>query len=172
MTRPEHDACFERWMSDHIAILHRVAHAFALGADRLDLMQELMVAVWKAVPAFRGEAKPSTFIYRVSHHAAMTWKRGQRSYRRRVEAFAAQGPAEGGAPLPTPCEQEALDRVYAAIHALPQLDRSLILMSLDGLGYREMAEIHGLSETNVGVRLTRIRSRLSQNLKEGSHEPR
>jgi RNA polymerase sigma factor (sigma-70 family) len=170
MTRLEHDTCFERWMSDHIAILHRVAHAFALGADRHDLMQELMVAVWKAVPAFRGEAKPSTFIYRVSHHAALTWKRGQRSHRRRVEAFAAQRPAQDG--TPTTHEREALERVYAAIHGLPPLDRSLILLSLDGLSYREMAEIHGLSENNVGVRLNRIRSRLAENLKESSHEPR
>jgi RNA polymerase sigma-70 factor, ECF subfamily len=166
MTRPEHDACFERWMRDHIAILHRVAHAFALGADRHDLMQELMVAVWKAVPAFRGEAKPSTFIYRVSHHAALTWKRGQRSYRRKVEAFAVQGPAEGGERGRH--EEEALERVYAAIHALPPLDRSLILLSLDGLSYREMADIHGLSESNVGVRLNRIRSRLAETLKESS----
>lgn len=170
MTRVQHDACFERWMGDHIAILHRVAHAFAFGADRHDLMQELMVAVWKAVPAFRDEAKPSTFIYRVSHHAALTWKRGQRSYRRRVEAFAAQAPAEGSAP--SPHESEALERVYAAIHALAPLDRSLILLSLDGLSYREMAGIHGLSETNVGVRLSRLKSRLAESLKEGSHEPR
>jgi len=165
MTPTERDACFERWMRDHIAILFRVANAFAEGADRHDLMQELMLAVWKCVPEFRGEAKPSTFIYRVSHNAAMTWKRTQRTYRRKVEEFSALAATEPAAG-PSAVERDALDRLYAAIHTLPELDRSLILLSLDGLSYREMAEIHGLSESNVGVRLNRIKARLTESLGE------
>jgi RNA polymerase sigma factor (sigma-70 family) len=166
MTSAEQDACFEAWMRAHAAILYRVSHAFATGADRQDLMQELMLAVWKAVPEFRGDAKPSTFLYRVSHNAAMTWKRGQRTYRQKVQAFSALPPP----PTTTAgdeSEREALERVYAAIRELPELDRSLILLSLDGLSYRDMAQIHGLSESNVGVRLNRIRTRLASNLKGG-----
>ena len=171
MTPSERDACFERWMRDHIAILFRVANAFADGADRHDLIQEMLIAVWKAAPEFRAEAKPSTFIYRVSHNAAMTWKRAQRNYRRKVEeltALAATEPPAG----PSLAERDSLDRLYAAIHTLPELDRSLILLSLDGLSYREMAQIHGLSESNVGVRLNRIKARLAESLQEQSHEPR
>jgi RNA polymerase sigma factor (sigma-70 family) len=167
MTREERDACFEAWMAQHVAILHRVAHAFALGDDRHDLMQELLIAVWKAVPAFRGDAKPSTFIYRVTHNAALTWKRGQRSYRRRVEAFAAERPPESQ-PDRLP-DHAALERLYAAIHPLPPVDRSLVLLSLDGLSHREIAAIPGLSEGNVAVRLHRIKSRLAQSQKEHSH---
>jgi RNA polymerase sigma factor (sigma-70 family) len=165
MTSSEQDACFERWMRDHVAILYRVANAFALGADRHDLMQELMLAVWKAVPQFRGESKPSTFLYRVSHHAALTWKRSQRRYSRKVEELARLAPPDA-APGPSTVERDALERVYAAIHQLPETDRSLILLSLDGLSYREMAQIHGLSESNVGVRLNRIKARLAQSLEE------
>lgn len=169
MTSPEQDACFERWMADHIAILYRVAHAFAVGADRHDLMQELMLAVWKAVPEFRAEAKPSTFIYRVSHNAAITWKRTRRNYKRKVDELArkaAHEPPRG----PSDAERDALQRIYAAIHELPEMDRSLILLSLDGLAYREMAEIHGLSESNVGVRLSRTKARLALSLQELTHE--
>jgi RNA polymerase sigma factor (sigma-70 family) len=165
MTSSEQDACFERWMRDHVAILYRVAHAFALGADRHDLMQELMLAVWKAVPQFRGESKPSTFLYRVSHHAALTWKRSQRRHSRKVEELARVALTEAAAG-PRAAERDALERVYAAIHELPEMDRSLILLSLDGLSYREMAQIHGLSESNVGVRLSRIKARLAQSLQE------
>ena len=89
-------------------------------------MQELLLAVWKAIPSFRLEAQPSTFIYRVTHNAAMTWQRTRRNYRRKVEQFSAPGPvAEAGGVAP---DAERLAALYAAIRALPPLDRSLILL--------------------------------------------
>jgi RNA polymerase sigma-70 factor (ECF subfamily) len=164
MSPSERDACFESWVQDHIAILYRVANAFATGPDRHDLLQELLLAVWRSVPEFRADSKPSTFMYRVSHNAALTWKRRQRNYRRKVEQFASLMARE--APNASTRQQDALERTYAAIRELPELDRSLILLHLDGLSYREAAEIHGLSETNVGARLTRIRARLAKSLQE------
>jgi RNA polymerase sigma factor (sigma-70 family) len=165
MTPEERDACFERWLKDHMAILYRLASAFAVGADRHDVLQELLLAVWRSIPEFRGDSKPSTFIYRVSHNAALTWKRTQRNYRRKVEQFAALALTEAPAPS-SPHEEDALERLYAAIRELPELDRSLVLLHLDGLSYRDAAEIHGLSETNVGARLTRTRARLARSLQE------
>lgn len=168
MNSPEQHQLFDCWTRDHGAILHHVAHGFAEGDDRQDLMQELLLAVWKAIPAFRLEAQPSTFIYRVTHNAAMTWQRTRRNYRRKVEQFNALGPvAEAGGVAP---HAERLAALYAAIRALPPLDRSLILLSLDGLSYREMAVLHGLSEGNVGARLTRLRQKLAITLKEVCHE--
>jgi RNA polymerase sigma factor (sigma-70 family) len=163
MSPSERDACFERWVRDHIAILYRVANGFATGADRHDLLQELLLAVWRSVPEFRADSKPSTFIYRVSHNAALTWKRTQRNYQRKVEEFASLAVTATGS---STREQDALEEMYAAIRELPALDRSLVLLHLDGLSYREVAEIHGLSETNVGARLSRIRARLAKSLQE------
>lgn len=153
---------FTSWMRDHLAILYRIVNAFATGDDRSDLMQEVMLALWRAAPAFLGECQPSTFIYRVAHNAALTWLRTERQHRRRV-AVAGEidwmtQPDAGRSRADTPSRLAAL---YAALHALPPIDRSLILLSLDGLGYREIAEIHGLSESNVGARLTRTRQRLA-----------
>ena len=159
------DQQFEEWVRDHGAILHHVANGFADGADRQDLMQELLLAVWKSIPAFRGHAQPSTFLYRVAHHAALTWKRRERNYQRRVQQaaplVAGDGP-DGSSRL--------LEMVYAEIRLLPPLDRSLMLLSLDGLGYGEMAAIHGLTENNVGVRLSRARQKLTHALKGAPHE--
>ena len=87
-------------MQDHRAILHHVANGFAEGDDRNDLMQELLLAVWKAIPAFRDGAQPSTFVYRVSHNAALTWKRTQRNYRNRLERFQSE-PASSRRRRPT-----------------------------------------------------------------------
>ena len=168
MNSLEQHQLFDCWTRDHGAILHHVALGFAEEDDRQDLMQELLLAVWKAIPAFRHDAQPSTFIYRVTHNAAMTWQRTRRNYRRKVAQFSALGPvAEAGGAAP---DAERLEALYAAIRELPPLDRSLILLSLDGLSYRGMAALHGLSEGNVGARLTRLRQKLAITLKETCHE--
>jgi len=72
--------------------------------------------------------------------------------------------------VPTDPSIALLERVYVEIRLMPPVDRSLMLLSLDGLSYRDMATIHGLSESNVGVRLNRIRQKLTLNLKEAAHE--
>lgn len=158
-------------MRDHAAILYRVAAGFAVGVDRDDLMQELLIALWRAIPAFRGEAQAATFIYRVSHHAALSWKRSERRRDAWQEGPAALDGIEaaGGA---DDADRGLLERVYAGIRELPALDRSLVLLSLDGLSHREMALVHGLSEGNVGVRLHRGRARLALFLKEWIDDPR
>lgn len=163
-------AVFAAWLRDHAGLLHRVANAFATGADRDDLMQELLLALWRAVPSFAGDSKPSTFIHRVALNAALTWRRGAATYTRHLERFATE-------PLPAPAsprpgEDEVLAAIYAAIRRLPPVDRSLLLLHLDGLGYAAIAEIHGLSENHVGVKLTRLRQRLTLQLQETTDELR
>ncbi|HWT50710.1 MAG TPA: sigma-70 region 4 domain-containing protein, partial [Caulobacter sp.] len=63
-------------------------------------------------------------------------------------------------------EADLLERLYAAIRQLPPVERSLILLSLDGMSYAQIAQLHGLTETNVGARLTRIRQRVSSLVEE------
>jgi RNA polymerase sigma-70 factor (ECF subfamily) len=173
VTADEHHRLFESWYAQHAAVLHHVAHGFAEGADRHDLMQELLLALWRAVPAFRGGARPSTFIFRVAHNAALTWKRSQRNYRRRVDRFERLAVTETSSSSTTTArEAEAMSHIYAAIRELPPLDRSLVLLHLDGLSYAEVAEIHGLTEGNVGVRLNRLKQKLATSLETIAHELR
>lgn len=173
MQAAEQHAHFDRWLAEHAVVLHHVANGFAEGADRHDLMQELLLALWRAVPAYRGGAQASTFIYRVAHNAALTWKRTERNYRRRVDRFEADVLREThAAPAASARERETLELVYAHIRRLPPVDRSLLLLHLDGVSYAAMAEIHGLTENNVGVRLTRLKQKLTDALQEISHELR
>jgi RNA polymerase sigma-70 factor (ECF subfamily) len=160
---------FEIWVREHAGILHRVANGFATGADRDDLMQELLLAVWRAVPAYAGESKVSTFLYRVAHNAALTWRRGAVTYARHVARLAAEPVEASGAGRES---DETLALIYAAIRQLDPVERSLILLHLDGVSYAAIGEIHGLTENNVGVRLTRLRQKLAETLKEKSHELR
>jgi RNA polymerase sigma-70 factor (ECF subfamily) len=173
VTTAEQNRCFDEWLTHHRAVLHHVANGFAAGDDRNDLMQELLLAVWRAVPAFRHSAQPATFIYRVAHNAALTWKRTERNYRARVDRFSELS-ASGLLPRSRDgnSEQEMLEHLYTAIRTFPPLDRSLLLLQLEGLSYSQMAEIHGLSESNVGVRLTRLKQKLTTQMEEISHELR
>ena len=160
----QEDEAFATWLAPHLAALRRVSRAFAEPADQHDLMQELTVSLWKSRPRFRGESADATFVHRVAHNAALTWRRGETRRRRRQDGVA----AELALRLDDPDALEAglLERLYAAIRTLPPVERSLILLSLDGLAYGEIAGLHGLTQTNVGARLTRIRARLSILVKE------
>jgi len=167
----EQEQRFAEWTRDHGAIFYRVVNGFASGDDRNDLLQEMLLAVWKSIPAFRGQAKATTYLYRVCHNAALLWIRTQKNYQRRIErlsGFAPDDPSHS----PDSAMDDRLTALYSAIRELKPADRSLILLALDGLSYREMADVLGLSETNVGVKLNRIKSQLTQTLKGNSNEPR
>lgn len=171
MTPHEQEELFQRWLNEHGAMLHHVARGFAQGADQQDLTQELMLALWRAAPSFRGGSKESTFIYRVAHNAALVWQRSRKAYRSKLERLEAQ-PDDPPERDRAAANREALDHVYAAIRSLDPLDRSLILLQLDQLSYAEIAAIHGLSETAVGARLTRIKQKIANQLKDIIHELR
>jgi RNA polymerase sigma factor (sigma-70 family) len=149
------DDDFAEWIAPHVGRLTRISRAFAAPADQHDLMQELLIAVWKARPAFRGDSASATFVYRVAHNRALTWKR------REVLRWLRFPIMQGDVPdVPEPNQDERLETLYAAIRELSPVDRSLMLLSLDGVSYADMSALHALSETNIGVRLNRARARL------------
>jgi RNA polymerase sigma-70 factor (ECF subfamily) len=167
VNRREHNRIFADWVRSHNAILWKVARSFAPSGQPEDLHQELLVALWQAVPAFRGQAKPSTFVYRVAHNFALTWLRKQQRYQRTFDQFSETVP-DPAAPLATGAAEleRRIGRLYEGIRGLPEIDRTLTLLYLDEVSYREMADVLGISESNVGVRLHRIKKRLAEELKE------
>ena len=168
MTSEEQQRVFCEWVRTHSAIIHRAVNGFASGSDRDDLLQEILLAVWKAVPAFRGRSKDTTYLYRVCHNAALVWVRGERNFKRRNDAFATYH--DVGVEDRCSNQDTRLSRLYSAIRDLRPVDRSLILLSLDGLSYREMSDVMGISESNVGAKLSRIRTRLAETMKGGNNE--
>lgn len=164
----ERDALFKTWLEEHRGILFKVVRAYALTeTDRADLQQELMLQLWISLGSYAGQAKPSTWIYRVCLNTALTWRRG--TVRREARIEVGVDLERQTEPSTSPAEQagdrELLEKLYAAIQALPESDRALVLLALDGLAYREIAEVTGLSENHVGVALTRVRQRLTALMK-------
>ncbi len=165
---PAHAALFQTWLEEHRGIVVKVARAFAASAtDAADLEQELLLQLWLSAASYAGQAKPSTWIYRVCLNTALTWRRGTTRREKRLEPDADLNrfPAHLPSPADHASERELLEQLYAAIHALPDSDRALLLLSFDGLAYREIAEVIGMTENHVGVALTRARKRLAQLMK-------
>lgn len=167
------EALFASWLREYRPILYRVARSFASDtATEDELVQEMMLQLWRSLPQFQGGAKPSTWIYRVCLNTAMTWRRTEKRRESRVAPMADVPDLPSAAPHVAQAQEnaEALAALYAAVRALPEAERSLVLLLLDGLSYRDIAEITGLTENHVGVALTRARKKLMETMKEVRRE--
>ena len=173
MTAQEQETIFRRWLEAHLGLMLKVVRGCAAAPpDQDDLFQDVLLNVWSSIRAFRGEAKETTWIYRVAFNTALAWRRGERRRREghamflKFDVSPRMQPSHVDA-LP---EQEIVEQLYAAIRQLPKVDASLALMHLDGLSYSEMAEVLGISENYIGVKLNRIRKQLAEQLKGANDE--
>jgi RNA polymerase sigma-70 factor (ECF subfamily) len=165
---------FMDWLVDHGSAVVKVARAYTLTSEECqDLAQEILLQAWRSLPKFEGKASAATWFYRVALHTAMNWHRKDRPRRSRqqplleVQALATEG---------SNCAEQAqhrdtVEQLYKAIHQLPKTDAALVLLYLDELSYREMADVLGISESNVGVKLNRAKKALSELMKGSSYEP-
>jgi len=170
MLEAERNSIFGEWIEAHKAILFKVARAYgATHSDRQDLFQEIALQVWNSVDAFRGDAAVTTWIYRVALNTALAWKRKEAKHGRGRQDLE----METGLLTSSPGRDPRLGWIYRQIGELDEVNRSLALLMLDGFSYREMSEILGLSESNVGVKINRIKSALADKLaKESQDESR
>jgi RNA polymerase sigma-70 factor (ECF subfamily) len=170
---PDFEPVFKSWIEDHGGIIGRIARSFArTPADLEDLRQEMMLQLWVTGSAFSNQSKASTWIYKVCLNTALMWQRGtgRRESRIEVGSDLSQFEAAGKNPAEDTAQSEIVAKLYDAIRAMPESDRTLVLMMLDGLPYREIAEVTGLTENNVGVGLTRARKRLMELMKGVTNE--
>lgn len=162
-------ALFRRWIADHGPAVSRIARAYTVDPeDGQDLVQEIALQVWRSLPTFDGRADSATWCYRVALNTALGCHRRERRRRghQRPLGAVAEPPDHSGGDAPLVEHREAIERLYDAIHRLPKADSALVLLHLDGLSYRQMAEVLGLTEANVGVKLTRARKALRTLLEE------
>jgi RNA polymerase sigma-70 factor (ECF subfamily) len=156
----ERDRIFNEWLAGHKGILFKVVHAYAFEhADRQDLFQEIAIQVWRSVDAFRGESSVPTWMYRVALNTAIEWTRKEGRHQRGKEQLEV---AEGLLTTASATQRDPrLEWLYQQIAQLKDVDRSVALLLLDGFSYKEIAGITGLTESNVGVKINRIKSALA-----------
>jgi RNA polymerase sigma-70 factor (ECF subfamily) len=152
---------FEAQLKEHQRIVFKVAAAYARTAeDRNDLAQEICVQLWRSFPAFDARrARFSTWTYRIALNVAISQLRRERGRGEPepLDAYLADT-LGGGAAIAEP--DERIGQLHAFIDRLDPLNRALILLYLEDRSHAEIAEVLGLSETNVATKIGRIKQKL------------
>jgi RNA polymerase sigma-70 factor (ECF subfamily) len=152
----------EALLHEHRRIVFKVAAVYARHADdRQDLAQDIALQVWRSFGSY-DQARPfATWMYRVALNVGLSHARREREKPALLGADVLDA-LEGGMPIAEP--DERLAQLARAIEALEPLERALALLYLDELPYAEIAAVLGLSETNVGTRIARLKQRLRRQL--------
>jgi RNA polymerase sigma-70 factor (ECF subfamily) len=158
VTVKEQEQVFKNWLDQHKAVLFKIIRAYAFTeADQDDLFQEITIQVWHSIPSFRQESSVATWLYRISLNTAIKWTKKERKHSEAKESLDnVQHILQDNK---TPVD-ERLIWLYNEIAKLDEIDRSIALLLLEGFSYKEMAAIAGISESNIGVKINRIKKHL------------
>ena len=125
--------------------------------DKEDLFQDIVLQLWRSYPAFKGDSKVSTWMYRIAINNAITRLRKETKREKFAgldeEAFRVAARAHDSI-------DENITQMYEAIKKLSEVERALTMLYMDDCSYREIAEILGLSESNVGFKLNKVKAKL------------
>lgn len=165
MTYAERERLFVRLFEERRAGVRRLCYSYLNSASEVDdLFQEIMTNVWKSLPNFRGDAKLSTWVYRIAVNTALIHRRRQKPSEKLLDLpdhrVSTQRDLE---------RQERLDALHQAIAQLGDQDRLIVSLLLEGLDYKEIADVTGITANYVGVKISRIKQALVQRVTEVSH---
>ena len=149
---------FLRLVDSYKQVIYKVCFMYATEDETIsDLYQEVVLNLWTAFPRFRSESKPSTWVYRISVNTCIS--RLHHNIRQPKTVSITTSMADL---FPEESEREQLKELYQLISQLDELERALILLWLDNKSYEKIAEILGISVSNVGVRINRVKARLRE----------
>ncbi len=157
---------FTELLQQNQGIVHKISNLYF--RDRLekeDYHQELIIQLWKAFPSFNNQAKFSTWMYRVCLNAAIDILRKEKNQLKYIKMNEADVKHIANNHDPEKANQEKL---YRAINQLSPIDKAIITLYLDEYSYKEIAEMIGISESNTGVKISRIKSQILKSFKDGN----
>jgi RNA polymerase sigma-70 factor (ECF subfamily) len=167
MTEKEQLQIFEKWIGQYKALLFKVVNTYAFTSnDREDLFQEIVIQVWHSIKSFEAEAAVTTWLYRIALNTSFKWVRKEHKHQKGIETL------DNVDHILQENKQASDDRLvwlYEEISKLDEIDRSITLLMLDGFNYKEMSDIIGITESNVGVKINRIKKQLVLKSKVVNH---
>lgn len=162
LTKQAGEARFQVLLDEHRGIVFKVAHVYCHRADdRDDLVQEICLQLWRSFPSYDPERRFSTWMYRVALNTAISFARSRQGHTQDVSLSEYDEAGQFPAPEPGGSRSGLLQRL---LHRLPKLDRALVVLYLEGRSYAEIAEVIGISESNVGTKLNRLKQRMRSEL--------
>lgn len=153
---------FTRIIKENEGVIFKITTVYTQDSqDQKDLYQEIVYQLWKSFDSFRNESKISTWMYRVALNTAISQfkKRKKQSITTSIDQVVLRQTENYD-----PDFENKLKVIYEHIHQLNILEKGLILLLLEGKKYEEIAKITGLSETNVGTRISRIKQKLKSRI--------
>src|SRR5580658_5431832 len=159
--REQLESGYDRLWAEFGASIGRLASSYESRAHaREDLLQDIRLAIWTALPRFRGDASMRTFVFRIAHNRALThvWRRKKAGQPEEAENVVdARENPEASA-----IENTNRAKLVDAIRGLPIPFRQVITLALEDLSHAEIAAVLGISENNVAVRMNRARNLLKE----------
>lgn len=149
---------FQALLKDHQRIVFKVANTYCrVEEDQRDLVQEISYQLWRAFPSYDEKRSFSTWMYRIALNVAISFVRRD-GYRDRNTVSLDEREMEPAAPA---YEMDGrVDALRQFIDQLDDLNRALLLLYMEERSYQEIAEILGISETNVGTKISRLKQRI------------
>ena len=145
-------------IEDNKKLIYKVSHLYCDNTDDMqDLFQDIISNLWMAYPNFQQKSKVSTWVYRVSLNTAITWFRDYSKQSKRIEYTNWIPDMTNETDHAT---DELYEQLYKAIDTLGKIDKAIIMLFLDDTSYDEIAEIVGLTKTNVATKISRIKLKL------------
>ena len=160
MTTPERHVRFQTLVEEHKKILYKVCNSYCKNRDdRDDLAQEIAVQLWRAFDAFDDRHRFSTWMYRIALNVAISFYRRESTRTSSLLAVDVRLLEES---TETASQPEEILLLYQFIEGLDPLNKGLLLLYLDGYSYREIADVLGISETNVATKIGRVKQTMKQ----------
>jgi RNA polymerase sigma-70 factor (ECF subfamily) len=150
---------FVELLEKHQNIVHKECRLYTNNQDaHNDLFQEITIQLWKAYPKFRGDAKFSTWMYRVGLNTAITLYRKSKRTIKTQEFETVSFKIKSVEYDDT--EEQQLKLLYKAVHQLNDIEKALVLLYLEDKNYSEISETLGISEVNSRVKMNRVKKKL------------
>lgn len=167
MQKKKEEKEFENHVRENELLIHKVCRMYAFTEeDRQDLFQEIVIQLWKSFSRYRGEAKLSTWIYRVAINTSISRLRKKKDLHTSTVHLDL---AEGAVKDHPDQEEEQLQILYKAIALLNKIEKAIVMLYMEERNYQEMEEILGISQGTLRVKMNRIKEKLRQLTKSVEH---
>jgi RNA polymerase sigma-70 factor (ECF subfamily) len=160
---------FEALLETHRGIVFKVAGTYSRDPeDRAEIAQEIALQLWRAFPGYDRERPFTTWMYRIALNVGISFLRGNARRIRDSVAFDERVHDQHDDSTEDPEAAERARMLHRCIARFDALDRALLLLYLEDRSYREIADILGISETNVGTKIARLKERIRNDLDTGA----
>lgn len=156
---------FSKRIQESQGIIHKVSRMYCDNEEhRKDLFQEILIQLWKSYPSFRGEAKFSTWMYRVAINVAIQDLR--KTKKKQQLFFQTNQFKDTSEEKKSDVQNEKLKLMHSAVAKLNKVEKAIVMLHLDEKSNEEIAEIIGITQNYVRVKMNRIKTKLSKTVKK------